>query len=362
MGKPAARLGDPTAHGGVITVGFSTVLIGGMPAARVGDTHVCPMFTGYVPHIGGPILLGSTGVLIGNMPAARMGDKTFCGGPPSKIIMGCSTVLIGDSNPDSSGGGAGDDTGAGGEGDVSAVNAALVSAIIADPLEPQNGGDHYLHATFVDTGGYQLANTHYTLSKPDGTETDGTLFGTIKKSHVVSGSYSIKLSAITSVRWSKKKTAVGSDVDMIVETVGIDSGIPVLLMVYVRDSNFADSFLMSIETTLQGTTVKEKFKFTMSERYLEAARTKAKSSRCSMPLFYFKAVIGKLTLRSNVLMLTDKLTVALKDDDGNAIGNKKYEILFPNGEHRNGTLDSSGKAEMLEIAPGTADFKVDLSS
>ena len=34
MGKPAARIGDMTAHGGSIVVGFPTVLIGGMPAAK----------------------------------------------------------------------------------------------------------------------------------------------------------------------------------------------------------------------------------------------------------------------------------------------------------------------------------------
>ncbi len=362
MGKPAARLGDPTAHGGVITVGFPTVLIGGMPAARLGDMHVCPMFTGYVPHVGGPISLGSTGVLIGNMPAARMGDMAVCVGPPSSIIMGCPTVLIGEVSAGGGGGGAGAGAGGGGGGDVSAVNAALVSAMIAEPEEPQEGEDHYLYATFADTGGYQVANVHYTLSKPDGSESDGTLFGSIKKSHVAAGSYSAKLSAITVARWSKKETSVGSDVDMIVETVGVDSGIPVLLMVYMKDSNFADSFLMSIETTLQGTTVKEKFNFTISEGYLDAMRKKAQSSRCSMPLFYFKAVIGELTLRSNVLLITDKLSVELKDDDGNAIGNKKYEVLFPNGERRSGTLDSSGKAEVKKIAPGSADFKVDLNS
>ena len=43
MPQPAARMGDSTAHGGVITVGFPTVLIGGKPAARVGDMHTCPM-------------------------------------------------------------------------------------------------------------------------------------------------------------------------------------------------------------------------------------------------------------------------------------------------------------------------------
>ena len=95
MGQPAARLGDPTSHGGVITVGFPMVLIGGQPAARMGDMHTCPMFDGPKPHVGGPITKGSATVLIGNMPAARMGDMAQCVGPPDSIVMGCPTVLIG---------------------------------------------------------------------------------------------------------------------------------------------------------------------------------------------------------------------------------------------------------------------------
>jgi uncharacterized Zn-binding protein involved in type VI secretion len=96
MTKPAARMGDPTAHGGVITLGFPTVLIGGQPAARVGDMHTCPMVTGVVPHVGGPIMPpGSVTVLIGGMPAARMGDMATCTGPPDTILGGLPTVLIG---------------------------------------------------------------------------------------------------------------------------------------------------------------------------------------------------------------------------------------------------------------------------
>jgi uncharacterized Zn-binding protein involved in type VI secretion len=98
MSKPAARMGDATVHGGVITVGFPTVLIGGQPAARMGDMHTCPMVTPGtppVPHVGGPITMGSATVLIGNMPAARMGDMATCTGPPDTIAAGCPTVLIG---------------------------------------------------------------------------------------------------------------------------------------------------------------------------------------------------------------------------------------------------------------------------
>jgi uncharacterized Zn-binding protein involved in type VI secretion len=68
----------------------------GMPAARVGDMHVCPMVTGVVPHVGGPILPpGGLPVLIGGMPAARVGDMAVCVGPPDVIALGCFTVLIG---------------------------------------------------------------------------------------------------------------------------------------------------------------------------------------------------------------------------------------------------------------------------
>ena len=98
MSKPAARMGDPTAHGGVVLAGAPTVLIGGAPAARMGDMHTCPLVTPGtppIPHVGGPITLGSATVLIGGQPAARMGDMATCTGPPDTVLSGCPTVLIG---------------------------------------------------------------------------------------------------------------------------------------------------------------------------------------------------------------------------------------------------------------------------
>jgi len=65
------------------------------PAARLSDMHVCPMVTGTVPHVGGPIAMGCPNVLIGGAPAARMGDMASCVGPPDVIAMGSLGVLIG---------------------------------------------------------------------------------------------------------------------------------------------------------------------------------------------------------------------------------------------------------------------------
>jgi len=68
------------------------------PAARLSDMHTCPMVTPGVPpvpHVGGPIVGPcAPTVLIGGMPAARVTDMAICVGPPDAIAMGSSTVLL----------------------------------------------------------------------------------------------------------------------------------------------------------------------------------------------------------------------------------------------------------------------------
>lgn len=75
----------PHVGGPVLPPGMPTVLIGAMPAATATTMCVC---------VGPPdvIALGSFTVLIGGRPAARMGDMTAHGG---SIVMGMPTVLIG---------------------------------------------------------------------------------------------------------------------------------------------------------------------------------------------------------------------------------------------------------------------------
>lgn len=67
-----------------------------MPAARLTDMHVCPMVDVLIPHVGGPIIgPGAPTVLIGGLPAACMGDLATCVGPPDTIVKGSATVMIG---------------------------------------------------------------------------------------------------------------------------------------------------------------------------------------------------------------------------------------------------------------------------
>lgn len=67
----------------------------GKPAARLTDLHTCPLSSGPVPHVGGPIVgPGAPTVLIVGLPAARISDMAVCVGPPDTIVQGSATVLI----------------------------------------------------------------------------------------------------------------------------------------------------------------------------------------------------------------------------------------------------------------------------
>lgn len=99
MGQPQARVTDtvlcalfaPTPAGPVpgtsmiIPPCAPTVLVGGLPAARLMDMHP----SGLGPH---PNVTFSTTVIIMGMPASRLGDSTVCGGA---IVTGDFTVLTG---------------------------------------------------------------------------------------------------------------------------------------------------------------------------------------------------------------------------------------------------------------------------
>ena len=88
----AARATDPTNHPGMIAAGLPTVLIEKLPAARVGDKHLCAFPPPAGPHPANAVLVGSLTVKIGGLPAARQNDACVCG---ASIIGGAPTVIIG---------------------------------------------------------------------------------------------------------------------------------------------------------------------------------------------------------------------------------------------------------------------------
>jgi len=339
MGKPAARMGDQTTHGGVITKGEPTVMIGGAPAARVGDMHTCPMQTPGtppIPHVGGPITLGSPTVMIAKMMAARVGDMCTCTGPPDSIAMGCNTVLIGEGS-----------AGGAGAGQKGGESKETSSSTATDTTE-----QHYIDAKFVDKGGKPISGARYKLKDPDGNEIEGTLAGRIRKTGVSQGQYEVTLSAITNAKWSTRKAKYGETVKMEAQVVGFESGAKATFQVFKKDSNRADRPVDTVsDVDVSGDSVQADWQFAYREGEDDPSLGRQKTERYSYPSFYFAVTIEDSKAASGLLRLTDDLEIELKDEDGNPIKDEEYKVYLASGEVRSGKLDQNGKAVEKDVPP-----------
>ena len=351
MGKPAARMGDPTAHGGTIVMGFPMVLIGGMPAARLGDMHVCPMMTPAVPpipHVGGPILLGSPMVLIGGQPAARMGDMATCVGPPSTILMGCPTVLIGE-------GGSGAASGGGAGSAAAAAAAAGAATAASDNTESFTKVEHWVEFEFKDKAGNPISGMPYKCVDSEGKESFGILRpdGRVGRDGMKKGNCKVVLMGVYDAKWSKSTAKVGDTVKLTAKTEGFDGGTPATIHIYKRDITGPDVLIKEIEGKVQGDKVEGEWVY--------EAPTDEKSiaggEQYSSPEYYFEALVKNSKARSGLLYLETYVELELRDEDGKAMANEEYVLFLPDGSVRKGRLDGSGKKKEGKIPSGLSSVK-----
>ncbi|MFO7523902.1 MAG: PAAR domain-containing protein [Ignavibacteriaceae bacterium] len=351
----AARLGDSCAHGGVIVVGCPTVLIGNMPAARVGDNHVCPMATPGtppIPHVGGPILPpGSPTVFIGGMPAARVGDMATCVGPPDSIIVGCPTVMIG-----TAGSGSGSGGGAGSSGAASA-NASAKNAL-SDNVESTTREEHWIEFDFEDKAGNPVSGVYYKFTDPDGNETQNYLKpdGRVSRDAMSEGEGKVELISLYNANWSKEKTKPGDTVKLSIEAEGIKDDEEVTFNIYRRDISGADTFVKKLEEKITGN--KSEAEWTVGASDDDETNSEKSAKGYSSPEYYFIVHYGPtLKTRSGFLYIEDFIEIELKDEENNPIADEEYVIFAPNGEVRNGKLNISGYAKEEKLPGGICSIK-----
>jgi len=347
MSKPAARLGDTTSHGGAIVAGAPTVLIGGKPAARQGDMHTCPLVNPGVPpppHVGGPATLGSPTVLICGQMALRMGDMTTCSGPPDSVLMGCPTVLIGE--------------GAGGGGGGAGPAGAMASAALAGD-DPDSEEDHYLDVEFTDKKGNPIKGVKYDLKRPDGKKIKGTLGGKLRKTGVPQGNYEIQLKGVAKPKVSSSKVKVGGKVEVKADAFGFDSGTEATVSVFEKDSNSADRLVDVIKTRVDNDKIEAEWEFKVNDDHIASQDAKKKRGGYSSPEYYFVASVEDCSAKSDFLRYHDEIELKLKDEEDKPVKNAGYKIFLPNGDIREGKLDSDGYAKEENIPPGKVEVVFD---
>ncbi|MEN9306533.1 MAG: hypothetical protein RL173_465 [Fibrobacterota bacterium] len=340
-GKPAARLTDMTAHGGMITgPGVPTVLIGKMPAATLGDMHVCPMVTPGVPpipHVGGPITLGSTGVFIGKKPAARMGDMAVCVGPPSSIVLGCFTVMIGEAGSGSS---AGPAPAAAAAAAAKMTGVKSVQAIKPPEHKETKTENHFIHVQTLDKKNKPLAGLVYKLKDPNGVQMNGatTAKGEIRhEGYAKAGSYEVQILSMSNAKWAASKGEIGKSVEMSVDLDGVDDGDPVVFYVTGEINDKRKVWFDSVPAAASGK--KAKANWAIDEQKLQELMAGQIGELTGVT---FLAVCENAAAASGKLEVEADHTYVFKDRKGRPIGNTEMEVETKPGKVEKKKTDAEG--------------------
>jgi len=349
MGKPATRLGDLTQHGGTVTLGLPTILVGKMPASALGDMHVCPMLTPGVPpipHVGGPVSLGSTGVMVGKKPGARISDMAVCVGPPSMNALGCFTVLWGEVGSGSQGASAGSAAAA------QAASKKGPKAIAPFPLaQPPKGNEHHvIDVLFVDSAGKPLSGVPYEIEDPDKKKIVGvsTIDGAAHYGgYAEKGSITVTVFGLGNLKWSKSEAKLKEKVSYAADADGFEDGTAATVQI-LEEAGSKYRVLETIETTVSGAKIKGDW--TWKEEYLPGEPPEGIALE---PIFRFQVVVGPFVAVSDPLKLTNTLTVKVtKAKDNAAFKDLAYEITLGTGQVKTGQLDASGKVTVEKVPPG----------
>ncbi len=355
MGKPAARLTDMTAHGGaVVGPGVPTVMIGKMPAATMGDQHVCPMITPGtppIPHVGGPILLGSTGVFVGKKPAARVGDMAVCVGPPSQIVLGCFTVLIGEAGSGSQAGSAGA-AAAAGTAKVGSVNK--IKAIQFQKQETSPTEAYQILATVKDKGGRPIAGIRYQIEDPDGkilkgaTSADGTI---VHSGYTQKGAYTLRLVAFGEVKFSQNPVAIGKET-WIAAQVDAEEGTTGTFFVSLVGSDGRRIFLDQVESRVSGKKLRSKWTISV-DRWRSLFEL---DKRLSVTGVEVVARVDEALGVSKVFPLDLAYDLTVQDHQGHLLANQKIEISQSDGQLLQAKTDGSGKVKLNASSGSRSEF------
>lgn len=344
MRMPAARMLDQTTHGGVVMKGELTVLIGGQPAARLSDVHVCPMVNGPAPHVGNPVQMGSPTVQIGGQWAARQTDVAPCSGPPDTIMLGCQTVQIGTgigvAPP-----GAGTPAGAAAQ---FSVQMALTNNTEATSLEQ----GHWVVFDVVDSAGLPIPGIPYAFTDSDDASSEGVLGprATIRRNALSQGQCQVQLFSVHNARWSTDAANVGEEVTLTAEVEGFEPGTPARFQIYRRDFNIPDDLVGTIEVETQGDAVEATWAYIAPEEP-EGFAPESGPVPYAAPQYYFEVFVGRCRARSGLLNYQDWLEIRLMDENGEGVADAEYIVYLSNGEVRRGTLDGDGYRREERVPP-----------
>lgn len=149
-------------------------------------------------------------------------------------------------------------------------------------------------------------------------------------------------------RWEKPKARTGEKVKLRADLVNVPPATPVEFKIFRRGAAPNDPPVATLEAVAAGAAVEAEWSWTYPEAEIEAART----GEYKPAAFFFVCEAAKAESRSGALELRDFVEIAAVLEKGGPAAGRRFRLVLPTGEARDGALDDQGRARFEDVPPG----------
>ena len=174
--------------------------------------------------------------------------------------------------------------------------------------------------------------------------------GILRRDWVPAGTGKVKLFSVTNAEWSKHEAETGDTVQLTADVDGFEPGTPAEITIFERDVNGGDDVVDTIETEVGGGKVEAEWEYRLVEE--DEPEAPEEGDRYSFPEYCFSVRVEQCRAVSGLLFYKDWLEIEMLDEEDNPVPDAEYRFLAPNGEVKQGKLDSNGTARMENLPPG----------
>jgi hypothetical protein len=285
--------------------------------------------------------LGSTGVFIGKKPAARMGDMAVCVGPPSTVVLGCMTVMIGEAG---SGSQAGSAASASAAQSASMKGPKSVAAMAPPPYQTTQTQNHFVDVLVQDKKKKPLSGLVYKLKDPLGVQIPGATSprGKIRhEGYAAAGSYEVQILSLANAKWSTSKVEFGKPVDLSVDCDGIEDGTDMVFHLTAEIDGKQKVWFSSLPSVIQGK--KGKTTWSMDDAQLKILMAAHVGEITGVA---FLAVCQNAAAASGNLEIEAERIYVFKDRRGLPVKDTEFMVQTSSGKMQKKKTDQEGKIDL----------------
>ncbi len=172
--------------------------------------------------------------------------------------------------------------------------------------------------------------------------------------------------AVSNMKWSASEVIRGDILTISADITGLSEGSNVKVKIYEFDDEGLHDRIVEIETQVKDNKLKMEWEF---EYYGDVKEIPIQNEldkydkKYLQPQFYFTVTAGseeygKEKQDSGLIIFQDWMELECEDPYGEPAADYEYKVTLPNGEVKEGMLDSEGKATLEGVPPGECEIEL----